>query len=103
MEAVTDFISLDSKITVDGDCHHKKKKESKTDVVCCGIWFACQEAQLQNPKWLHAVLCVVSVTSVMFNSLHDPMDCRLPGSSVHGILQERTLEWVVISSSRGSS
>ena len=28
-----------------------------------------------------------------------PMDCSLPGSSVHGILQARTLEWVAISSS----
>ena len=27
----------------------------------------------------------------------DPMDCSLPGSSVHGILQARTLEWVAIS------
>ena len=26
----------------------------------------------------------------------DPMDCSLPGSSVHGILQARTLEWVAI-------
>ena len=33
----------------------------------------------------------------------DPMDCRLPGSSVHGILQARILEWVSISFSRGSS
>ena len=31
------------------------------------------------------------------------MDCSLPGSSVHGILQARILEWVAISSSRGSS
>ena len=31
------------------------------------------------------------------------MDCSPPGSSVHGILQARVLEWVVISSSRGSS
>ena len=30
-------------------------------------------------------------------------DCSPPGSSVHGILQARTLEWVAISSSRGSS
>ena len=35
--------------------------------------------------------------------LCDPMDCSLPGSSVHGILQSRILEWVTISSSRGSS
>ena len=33
----------------------------------------------------------------------DPMDCSPPGSSVHGILQARTLVWVAMSSSRGSS
>ena len=33
----------------------------------------------------------------------DPMACSPPGSSVHGILQARTLEWVAISFSRGSS
>ena len=27
-------------------------------------------------------------------TLWDPMDCSLPGSSVHGILQARLLEWV---------
>ena len=36
-------------------------------------------------------------------TLCDPMDCRLPGSSVHGISQARILEWVAISFSRGSS
>ena len=36
-------------------------------------------------------------------TLCDPVDCNLPGSSVHGILQARTLEWVAISPSRGSS
>ena len=39
---------------------------------------------------------------VMSNSC-DPMDCSLPGSSVHRILQARILEWVAISFSRGSS
>ena len=29
-------------------------------------------------------------------TLRDPMDCSLPGSSVHGILQARALEWVAI-------
>ena len=33
----------------------------------------------------------------------DPIDCSPPGSSVHGILQARVLEWVAISFSRGSS
>ena len=36
-------------------------------------------------------------------TLCDPMDCSPPGSSVQGILQARTVEWVTISFSRGSS
>ena len=40
--------------------------------------------------------------SVVSNS-YDPMDCSPQGSSVHGILQARILEWVDISFSQGSS
>ena len=36
-------------------------------------------------------------------TLCDPVDCSLPGSSVHGIFQGIVLEWVAISFSRGSS
>ena len=36
-------------------------------------------------------------------ALCNPVDCSLPGSSIHGILQARILEWVAIPSSRGSS
>ena len=36
-------------------------------------------------------------------TLCDPTDCSSPGSSVHGILQARILEWVAIPFSRGSS
>ena len=36
-------------------------------------------------------------------TLCDSMDCSPPGSSVHGILQARTLEWIAIPFSRGSS
>ena len=36
-------------------------------------------------------------------TLCNPMDCSPAGSSVHGILQARILEWVAISFSRGSS
>ena len=41
----------------------------------------------------------LTVCSVMSDSC-DPMDCGPPGSSVHGILQARILEWVAISYSR---
>ena len=33
----------------------------------------------------------------------DPMDCSLPGFSVHGIVQARILEWIGISCNKGSS
>ena len=36
-----------------------------------------------------------------FPTLCDPIDCSLPGSSIHGILQARILEWGAISFSRG--
>ena len=36
-------------------------------------------------------------------TLCDPVDCGLPGSSIHGIFQAIVLEWIAISFSRGSS
>jgi len=33
-------------------------------------------------------------------TLSDPMDCRLPGSSVHGVFQARVLEWGAIAFSK---
>ena len=41
--------------------------------------------------------------SVVSDTFATPTDCSPPGSSVHGIPQPRILEWVAISSSRGSS
>ena len=38
-----------------------------------------------------------------YSTLYDPMDCSLPASLVHGILQARILEWVAMPTSRGSS
>ena len=37
-----------------------------------------------------------SEVSQSFPTLSDPMDCRPPGSSVHGVFQERVLEWGAI-------
>ena len=47
-------------------------------------------------------VCVGSVPQLC-PTLCDPVDCRLPGSSVHEIFQARILEWVAISYSSGSS
>ena len=53
--------------------------------------------------------CLTSLEVLLLPGLHitqsyptlcDPIDYSLPGSSVHGILQARILEWAVVSSSR---
>ena len=45
-------------------------------------------------KWSEVQSCL---------TLCNPVDCSLPGFSIHGIFQARILEWVAISFSRGSS
>ena len=47
--------------------------------------------------------CVCAKLLQLYSTLCHPMDCSPPGSSVHGILQARILEWVAISFYRGSS
>ena len=85
METVTDFIFLDSKITADGDCNHEFERRL----------FLGRIAMTNLVKWSEVAQSCLT--------LCNPMDCSLPGSSVHGIFQARILEWVVISFSRGSS
>ena len=48
-------------------------------------------------------LCVHAKSVLSYSTLGNPMDCSPPGSSVHGTLQARILEWVVMPSSRRSS
>ena len=48
-------------------------------------------------------VCVHAKSLQSCPTLCNSMDCSLPGSSVHGILQAGILEWVAVSSSRGSS
>ena len=58
-----------------------------------------------GPTAAHAALwaCVCAKSLPSYPTLCDPLDYGLPGSSVHGILQARIPEWVVMPSSRGSS
>ena len=55
----------------------------------------CSDFGAQENKWSEVAQSCLT--------LCDPMDCSLPGSSVHGIFQAKVLEWVAISFSRGSS
>ena len=64
---------------------------------------------LTNLIWQYTILfffCVCVCVCVCVQScltLCNPMDCSLPGCSVHGIFQARILEWFAISYSRGTS
>ena len=87
----------------------------RTHEVNLPIQFLVLETQTHFPftatlilvqKQSHRILELLGKKSEVAQScltLCDPVDCSPPGSSVHGILQARILEWVAISSSRGFS
>ena len=60
---------------------------------------ASQSCRLRKTMAM-AVLCLVTQSCP---TLCNPMDCSPPGSSVHGILQARILEYIAVPSSRRSS
>ena len=57
----------------------------------------------QEAKKLLFILESESEVAQLCLTLCNPMGCSLPDSSIHGILQTRTLEWVAISLSKRSS
>ena len=73
----------------------RKSLAYEKDVWVCKIW----------ASYLYVNLTMVCCAQMLQScpTLFDPMDCSLPGSSVHGILKARVLEWVAIPFSRGSS
>ena len=70
-------------------------------------------SKYKSDKWLvskiskNIYVCVCLCLCVLLGQscliLGNPMDCGPSGSSVHGILQARILEWIALSYSRGSS
>ena len=61
--------------------------------------FKIGSLSLCNSLRVRTLKCYVLVAQSCV-ALYDPMDCSLPGSSVHGIFQARIMEWVAISFSR---
>ena len=62
--------------------------------------------QTKIEGWKNAISCKSeseSEVAQLCPTLCDPIDCSLPGSSVHGIFQAIVLEWIAISFSRGYS
>ena len=80
---------------------------SLTSVGILVSWTVSQPSFLQGPSSFCVCCstgwwgCCCSVTP-WWLTLCDPMDCSLPGTSAHGVLQARILEWVAMPSSRGS-
>ena len=68
------------------------------------LGFSRQEhwSGLPFPSPMHEVKSESEVAQLCL-TLHDPMDCSLPGSSIHGIFQARVLEWGAIAFSGKSS
>ena len=64
-------------------------------------WEGCLPLSHPGSPKLYMKMKVLFFQSCLI--LCDPMNCSLPGSSVHGILQARILEWVAIPFSSGSS
>ena len=67
-------------------------------------WLHSPSAVILEPKKIKYMVyvCAYMLVAQSCLTLCDPMDCSLPGSSVHGILQTRLLQWVFIPFSRGS-
>ena len=65
--------------------------------------YRCSDVHVQTYMQLHLYVYthMKKVTVLVAQLLCNPMDCVPPGSSVHGILQARILQWVAIPFSRG--
>ena len=73
---------------------------------CRWTWSTSQRVKQVRERDKHCTLtcvCCAALSHFSCDWLCDPMNCSPPGSSVHGILQARRLDWVVIPSSWGSS
>ena len=56
-----------------------------------------QKSQTQLSNYNNQYLIYCGLVTKLCSTLCDPMNCSPPGCSVHGIFQERILEWVAIS------
>ena len=60
--------------------------------------FKSQELQKSDVQNINTFLSVLCLAAQLCLTLHNPLDCSPPGSSVHGTFQARTLDWVAFPS-----
>ena len=88
----------------------KLREIVKNREVCCAAVHGVTKSRTWLSDWtttitkrtIRRVVCVCGIAQSC-PTLSDPMDCSLPGSSLHGIFQAIVLEWAAISFSRESS
>ena len=90
-----------------------RESQGQGSLVGCRLWGctesdtteATQQQQQQHGSSKCKFFCVCLCAKLLQSSpaLCDPMNMPLPGSSVHGILQARILEWAAMPSASGSS
>ena len=105
VKIVTDFIFLGSKITMDSECSHEIKRHlilGGKVMTNLDSMLKSRDITLPTKAYIVKSESESEVTQSCL-TLCDPMDCSPPGSSVHGILQARILEWVALLFFRGSS
>ena len=92
--------------------HHKEARSTQPEKALPIAMMIEHNQKKRSIKWVFLSHSIGSISYYEVNwsevaqlcpTLCDPMDCSLSGSSLHGILQARVLEWVAISFSRGSS
>ena len=87
----------------------RKKVKAKTGMFrrsahsLSGLYFPTFQEALRSSTENMGSVKMKAVAAQLCLTLCDPKNCSPPGSSVHGILQARILEWVAIAFSRGSS
>ena len=72
--------------------------------LCEGVlpMFSSKSFMVSGLTFRSLISCVHAKSLQSYLTLCDAMNWGLPGSSIHGILQAKILEWVTISYSRGS-
>ena len=84
------------------------ESQGRGSLLGCRLWDSTESdtteamTQQQQQHCCYGVLCRVCASRLVVSSLFHPTDCSPPGFSFHGIFQARMLEWIAISSSRGS-
>ena len=82
---------------------HSYSSDGVTQLPSSSSWSFSSNGDLPTLGPFGLLDLLILIRAQLCLTLCDPMDCSLPGSSVHGIFQARILEWIAIHYFRGCS